>query len=234
MRMLKKLTPILLSTCLLGGCILDPVKPTVIKSYEIKPDNSLNTNATFTPKFDYALILAPMISTSPYNSVSMYYSEKNYEISAYSFSEWATSPAFMINNSVLFTLSSKGPFKATADAVVITYAQYRLNLTLNSIVLNLYTKEPHVSLNVSAQLTDIITGRLVSKHNFDIDEPSKVSPEGFVIAANKATDKLSEEVYQWLSEQSLPKPSKTKIKNNSNTISPSIPLPKAPVTSSGS
>ncbi len=203
--MLKKIIPIILSTSLLGGCILDPVKPTVIKTYEIKPDRSIESNATFVPKFDSSLILAPMISTSPYNSPTMYYSESDYEITAYSYSQWATSPAFMINNSVLFDLSNKGPFKSTTDAVVITYTQYRLNLTLNTIILNLYTTKPEVQLNVSAQLTDITTGKIVNKHNFNITEPSKVSPEGFVISANKATDKLSQEVYQWLSEQKLPK-----------------------------
>ena len=208
--MLKSLTTILIAATLVTGCILDPVKPTQINTYEIRPSNQINLNKTPPPKFDETLLIPPMISISPYDSLSMYYSNYKYQIQPYSYSQWVTVPGIMINNAILFYLSSHGPFTSTVNGGVITYANYRLNLILNDLVLNLYKNPPSTNLNVSAQLTNISTGQVIANKNFNLNIPSKVSPKGFVESTNEATNQLGKQIFDWLDQLTLSPETKNK------------------------
>jgi len=204
--MFKKVGLILSSITILSGCILSPVKPININTYQIMPKIKTTANITPPEKFNQTLLMPPIISLAPFNSFSMYYAAKEYQLKPYAFNQWVALPGDMINNSVLFYLANNGPFSSTLYGGVISNAEYRINLVLNTLVLNLHTPNPMVTLNVSAQLTNTSNGLIVSKKNFNINMPSSASPDAFVISANKATKELAIRVHDWLSEQKLNTP----------------------------
>ncbi len=181
------LTLSLISVFLLSSCsLLQPVKPLPITKYE------LNTLPQLPRSHRHALtllILQP--ATKPlYNTTQMMYSDHRFQIAAFALSEWAKTPAQMLQFLIVeamvrthyFNAVVTPPFANYNYAISTRIFELRQDYTLNSAILH---------LKVQAQIIRAGDQRIISSKMITVNEPIfQRTPSGGVAAANWATAKM--------------------------------------------
>jgi len=183
------------NTILLAGCSLKPVATSPTQMYVLNP-----TIPTITAKpIKAALLVEIPKSTQAFDTMQMAYVNKPYQLTYFSYNQWADTPAQMLHPLLIQALQNTGHF----HAVIATANSTQYDVTLNTRLLQLQQVFLHhpsqIQLNLRAQLINNATHHVIATQQFNITEPApQDTPYGGVIAANKATEKLLQQITQFV------------------------------------
>lgn len=188
------LTILGLTSCSVFG----PVKSDPPKSYVIKAD-ILKSNRK--PLRFVSLFVAPVESDSIYNTTQMAYSTKPYQISYFAKNQWAETPAQMLQAAIVQGLNNKHYFRIVNSVGVGRY-HYILNGQLLELKQEFYDRMSLVSLKFRVQLIRGSNNRIIAVKEFSVKEwAPQANPYGGVIAANRATTKLVNQIAKFCLQQ---------------------------------
>lgn len=191
-RTLKFISVLLLMILFVSGC-LSPVQVPTQSSYLI---NTTPSNANLTRKHARVGTLLVMLpeTSAAYNTQAMAYSTKPYQISYYSQNSWAETPAQMLQNVMIETLTHTEHFRSVVMPPFMGRADYVLDTQLLSVLQD-YTHQPVAfELKMRARLTRA-DARLIATREFVIRYPMQAqTPYAGVLAANLATKEMLREL----------------------------------------
>jgi cholesterol transport system auxiliary component len=136
------------------------------------------------------LVLMP-VASNIYNTDSMAYTRRAYEVGYFSQNRWAETPPQMLQPLIVQTLQNTHYFKAIASPPFLG----RYDFVLDTQILTLqqdYTQVPaKLQFFVRVQITKVATNRVKATKEFKLEVPmQQYTPYGGVIAANHATKEL--------------------------------------------
>lgn len=182
------------SVTLIAGCSLKPVQYSPTQTYVLNP--SIPT-ITAKPTQLTLLIEAPK-ATQAFDTTQMAYVNKPYQLTYFSYNQWADTPAQMLQPLLVQTLQSTNHF----HAVIATANSTKYDLVLKTTVLQLQQsflqKPSQIQFNVRVQLVNNTSHQVIETQQFNVAESaSEDTPYGGVVAANKATEKLLQQITQF-------------------------------------
>lgn len=127
-----------------------------------------------------------------YNTTSMAYTAKPYQVSYYSQNEWAATPSQMMLPLLAQSLEKTGAFRAVVVAPYLGKTDYTINTQIIKMQQNyINPKAGTFDLVVQVEVVSVATGHTVATRQFSIKEPiGQASPYNGVIAGNTAMAKL--------------------------------------------
>lgn len=183
-----KQTPLLVAMMLtlLAGCsVLGPLPNTDDHRYMI---NAMPVSFNHLPKTQAILLVTEPETAAVYNTTNMAYTDKPYQVSYYSQSQWAETPAQMFLPLLSQSLEKTGSFKAVVVAPYIGNYDYVINTQIIKCQQNYLDKNhAYVELVIQAQITKTSSGRSIATKQFVVNTPiGDPSPYNGVIATNAA------------------------------------------------
>lgn len=137
------------------------------------------------------LVTAPEASAG-YQTESMLYETKPYELEAFANNAWAGRPAKMLLPLILQSLQYTGYFYAVTSSPYGEKADYRLDTHLLELQQNFLVKPSVIKLVVKVVLTHIEDGRVIASQIINQCVPCPAdTPYGGVVAANEAAQKFT-------------------------------------------
>ncbi len=193
-RMLK-ISSVVISLFYLTGCGLKPVTVTPTQTYVLNPTIPTLTAHSTT----LTLLVETPKASQAFDTPQIAYVNKPYQLAYFSYNQWADTPAQMLHPLLIQTLQNTDHFHAVL-ATAANGAQY--DRVLNTRILQLQQSFLHhpsqVQFNIRAQLIDNNKHQVIATQQFNIIEPtSEDTPYDGVIAANKATEKLLQQIAEF-------------------------------------
>lgn len=192
MKLNLKCVAVLVTTTILTGCAVQ-LPPDVGYVINQQPDHIIKARRHHTT----LMILRP--DTAPaYNTTRMAFTTKPFQLSYYSASHWAETPADMFMPLIADTLQKTHHYRAIILPPFTGQYSYALRTIINELRID-YTKPQAVlNLSVQAQILSGVTGNLVATHEFNASVPlSCRTPYSAVIAANRASALVLSEMSVW-------------------------------------
>lgn len=186
---------LLFATSLSACSVFSPVKLTPPKKYLLQDTPHVKKHG----HHSLTLLVAPIKTDPLYDTTSMAYVIHPYQVNYFAKNEWAERPALMLLPLITNTLINTHYYHGVLTSP--TYARYDRILTVNIRTLRqLFTVEDsRYQVTLSAELTDARTSRLIASKEWRITEPaSDKTPQGGVIAANRATKQLLKRLATWV------------------------------------
>lgn len=183
---MKKLSVIILCITLLSACsILGPVQTPDEQRYMI---NAMPVSFKPLHQTRAILLVAQPETSGLYNTTSMAYVVKPYQVSYYSRAQWAETPSQMIMPILAQSLERTGAFKAVVVAPYLGRYDYVLNTQIIKMQQNyLSANQGYFELVIQAQILRATTGTTIATRQFSVRTPiGAPSPYNGVIAANDA------------------------------------------------
>lgn len=190
MRVLMVMICVVLSACTL-------IKPPVAVSMQsFVLDTPTTAHATPAPKAtDPVLVIAELRSRPGYETPRMAYVKRDYALDYYAASQWADTPAHMVQPLLVNAFESTGRYSAVLRAPAPVAGELRLEAEVVRFE-QVFTEHPsrmHISLRV--QFIDAHKGKVLGTRQFDAEltAPSE-DAYGGVRAANQALAPILKEV----------------------------------------
>jgi cholesterol transport system auxiliary component len=180
---------------LLGACTL--IKPPVAVSMQsFVLDNPAITTASPAPTAtDPVLVIAELRSRPGYETPRMAYVKRDYALDYYASSQWADTPAHMLQPLLVNALDATGRYSAVLRAPAPVAGELRLEAEIVRFeqVFSVHPSRMHISLRV--QFIDAHQGKVLGTRQFDAELPSPSEDAyGGVRAANQALAPILKEV----------------------------------------
>lgn len=184
-----------ISTSMTACSVFSPVKIEQTSKYILK-----ETPAVKKDKHRHRTILvAPMMTNHPYDTTSMAYVTKPYELHYFVKSEWADLPARMLQNLIVKTLYNTHHYRGVLT--LPTYARYDYILNTQLIELKQVFIDDYSYYQVQLR-ADIISTRtlgLVASKDFKVTVHAKENTAfGGVLAANKAAANILKQLARFV------------------------------------
>ena len=145
------------------------------------------------------LLLSPPRATPGYAGADMAYIEELHRIDYFANHRWADSPARMLEPNLMRALEASGLFQAVVRAPTPARFDLRLDTEVLRLVHVFEPTESRVEVAVRVCLLDTRQQRVLVSDVLEVTEPAtERSPYGGVIAANRAIDRLLEELQRVL------------------------------------
>lgn len=145
------------------------------------------------------LLLSSPRAASGYTSTGMVYIEEPHRIDHFAHHRWADSPPRMLEPLLMRALESSGLFHAVLSAPAIAQFDLRLDTELLQLAQVFGAGESRVELSVRFSLFDVHRQRVLVIDVLEETEPAALrSPEGGVVAANRAVARLLERLQRLL------------------------------------
>jgi len=189
------LSAIVLTSILgLNGCF-SPVDNAPAKTYVLSP--TLPTVAA-SKKTKLTLLVEAPIASPALNTNEMAYVEKTYQLAYFSKNRWVDTPALMLQPLIIQALQNANYYKAVAASPFIGDYDMVLNTRLLTLQQNFLQSPSQIQLSLRAQLVNYKTRQVIASKQFDIVEPtSENTPYGGVVAANRATTQLLQQLTEF-------------------------------------
>lgn len=191
MKIMKKL---FLGTFLaLTGCsLLGPVNTPQDNNYVL---NTLPEHLPVMRTHRATILISLPETTQVYNTTSMAYTNKLYQIAFYSQNQWAETPSQMLLPLIAKSMEKTHYFRTVVIAPYIGNYDYVLNTRIIKIQQNYISGNSTFDLTIQVQLNRSTTGRAIASREFSIRIPiQKPGPYNGVIAANQAVAILLREI----------------------------------------
>lgn len=168
------------------------VKPSVTNQYKL---------AAFSAKqyakrpSQYSILVSTPEAVAGYQTEQMMYVNKPYALASFVKNAWIDPPAEMLFPLIVQSLQKTQVFKAVGSSPHAEITDYRLDTQLIELQQNFLRKPSQIDLVVKVVLTrvtdsKVIASRIIAEH---VICPSE-NPEGGVFAANRAVEKLTQEI----------------------------------------
>lgn len=145
------------------------------------------------------LLLSAPRSAPGYAGARMAYIEEPHRIDYFANHRWADSPARMLEPNLMRALEASGLFQAVVRAPTSARFDLRLDTEVLRLVQVFESSESHVEVAVRFCLLDKKQQRVLVSEVLEVTEPAtERTPYGGVKAANRAVDRLLQEMQQVL------------------------------------
>jgi cholesterol transport system auxiliary component len=140
-----------------------------------------------------------------FDTAQMAYTTKAHALDYYANNRWADAPARMIGPLIARAVEQTGAFRAVVQPPATVAADLRLSTELVRLQQNFAAKPSEVELVLRVQLVDMRGRVVVATRTFEATEaaPSE-DPQGGVIAANRALERLLVQVAAFCVTESAP------------------------------
>ena len=147
------------------------------------------------------LIVNPPHAASGFDSQRILYVRTDHQLEYFAHSEWVDTPARMLAPLIVTAVERSGAYRA----VVLTPSAAAGDLRLDSEIVRLqheFGSQPsRVRFTLRAYLVDNSTRRVLARREFDATESSpSEDPYGGVIAANRAVQKVLQQLAEFCAE----------------------------------
>lgn len=143
--------------------------------------------------------VSPMRSAAGYASADMLYVQHAHQLQSFARHRWADSPARMLEPPLLAAVEHSGLFSAVSGPASHARAALRLDTELLRLQQVFDPRGSQVELVLRATLVDGSRSRLLASQVFRVIEPAEpATPYGGVLAANRATGLLLDELRRFL------------------------------------
>lgn len=196
---------LLLSLLGVGGCnFLGPQQLPSTTTYTLSA-----AKVRETPAQDHKITLLVNTPTASagYDTRKMIYTQKPYELSDFSRNQWAAPPAEMLEPILIQKLRDTGYFHAVVNNAYSVNRQLILRTHLIELRQDFTVTPSRVQLAMQAELINPTDNKVINSHTFTCSMPApKNTPYSGVLAANKAVDRLLNQIAQFC-VQSVKSPS---------------------------
>lgn len=196
MRIITLLISILCYVLIISACTFAPVKPEAMTTYTL---DSLKIKAAASAPINHPTIIVSDVSTDPaYKKTDMLYSEAPHQLKPFTRNRWIAPPAQMLTPLVAESLRSKGYFTGVITPPFIGKTDLRLDTQLLSFQQEFVHPFSLFKMSMEAVLTDNTTRKIIASRHFDVVIPApQNNPYGGVIAANKATAAILQQIAEF-------------------------------------
>lgn len=176
----------IMSYSLISGCA---VKTGPSVEYKLDAFHARMINEKHPP---LSILVTDPQASAGYQTESMLYESKPYQLEAFANNAWAGRPAKMLLPLILQSLQYTGYFYAVTSSPYGEKADYRLDTHLLELQQNFLVKPSTIKLVVKVVLTHVADGRVIASQIINQCVPCPAdTPYGGVIAANEATRKFT-------------------------------------------
>lgn len=168
---------------ILGALVAcSPIVPEETHKYKL---TAFNNERIAHKKTDITILVSETNALDGYQTEQMLYTNKLYQISAFTKNSWASPPANMLTPLIVQSLQSSNYFYAVAFGPNTDKTDYRLDTQMLSLQQNFLTKPSTLEVAIQATLTHVEDNKMIATHIFNLIAPCPSnSPYGGVIAAN--------------------------------------------------
>ena len=185
----------------LAACSIGPSESRAPTTYLLDPQIAFKTSAA-NPNWSASatLLVSPPRPQAGFDTARMAYLRRPHEVSYYAFNQWADTPARMLMGLLAQAMERTDLWRAVVQMPSPVRADYRLDSDNLVLEQQFFSTPSRVRLALRAQLVDIKQQSIIDTRDFEVfeDAPSD-DAYGGVIAANRATAKLLEQLAGWVS-----------------------------------
>lgn len=187
--MTKNTLLVIIALSTLSGCsIFSPVKNQSNTTYVI---NSMPRPIMARSHRNINLVVAPVTTSTLYNTTDMAYTAVPYQIGYLVKSHWGATPPQMLQPLIVQTLQQTHHFKNVLGLSSVGQFDYVLNTQLIQLQQDFTQAYPVVRLAVRVQLINVAHNTIVASKEISINEPlQQANTYSGVIATNNATAKM--------------------------------------------
>lgn len=201
--MLKKIIlPMMLCASLNSCSVFTPVQLPEVHTYQISGIDDPSVNSCSNSLKPSILQVSLMKTDAPYDSNQMFYSRGAFELNAYSYHKWISSPNIMLSQAMQERLLAACIYTNVVNSEFMTIAQYRLAtqlLELKQVMeSSTLSKTSTVHFVVIAQLIDNHTNQVIKSKTFVEDASVASDPSGYVAGTNQVTKAFLDDLVAWL------------------------------------
>ncbi|MCS6897661.1 MAG: ABC-type transport auxiliary lipoprotein family protein, partial [Nitrospira sp.] len=182
----------------MGGCLAPQTTGEPAHTYRLGLDHGHDVRR---PSTDAPVLLVGMPQAEPgYDTTKMAYLKRPYEVEYYAVNQWAEQPSRMFGSLLIQTLGATGVWRAVVPWPSSIHGDFRLDSYGFAIQQEFLQNPSLVRVRVRAQLVDLKESRIVGIRAFErVEQAPTQDAYGGVVAANRATAALLEEISSWLS-----------------------------------
>lgn len=146
-----------------------------------------------------AMLVTTPLSAPGYASARMAYTQQNHRVDYFATHRWADTAARMLSPLLARALQASGLFKAAVESPAPIDAQLRLESEVLELRQLFTPQDSALRLSLKVNLFDLAKDRLVATRVFNVTEPAETrDPYGGVVAANRAVDRMLQELISFL------------------------------------
>lgn len=182
------------------GCSLGPREISAPRTYFLNPEISWKNSHASGDRAAHSVLLIPQPKAQAgFDTARMAYLLRPYEVSYYAYNQWADTPARMLQRIMVENFDKPGFWSAVLSTPGGVPAQYRLDCDNLVLEQQFFSNPSRVRLALRAQIVETKTQSVLGTKYFEMFEAAPSDdPYGGVIAANKATIELINELAGWL------------------------------------
>lgn len=198
---LRNIISLAIISSLLSACSL--FSPVQMEQTEYIIDSVPYTAAKKHMRAISILVPQPDASTI-YNTTSMAYTQKPYEISYFAKNRWAATPPQMLQPLIVETLQNTHYFRSVGGAGALGSYDYVLHTEILEFNQEFFGNCSVMNVKLRAQVVKTSTNRVVATKEFAVIETAPQStPYGGVVAANRAVSRILSQMAAWCVKQRL-------------------------------
>jgi cholesterol transport system auxiliary component len=197
---ITRMVPFLLAI-VLDGCSLGPAERSAPHTYLLTPEISFkNTAANPAGTAGATLLVSPPRAQPGFDTARMAYLLRPHEVSYYVLNQWADAPGRMLMRLLVQTIERTHLWRAVVQAPSPVLADYRLDCDNLVLEQQFFSHPSRVRLALRGQLIDVKRQSVMGTRDFETFEAAPSDDAyGGVIAANRATATLLQQLAVWLS-----------------------------------
>ena len=185
----------------LAACSIGPSESRAPTTYLLDPQIAFKTSPA-NPNWSASatLLVSPPRPQAGFDTARMAYLRRPHEVSYYAFNQWADTPARMLMGLFAQAMERTDLWRAVVQMPSTVRADYRLDSDNLLLEQRFFSTPSQVRLALRVQLIDLKQQRIIGTRDFEIfEEAPSDDAYGGVIAANRATAKLLEQLAAWVS-----------------------------------
>lgn len=185
----------------LAACSIGPSASRAPQTYLLDPQTAFKTSPA-NPNWSASatLFVSPPRPQAGFDTARMAYLRRPHEVSYYAFNQWADTPARMLMGLLAQAMERTDLWRAVVQMPSSVRADYRLDSDNLLLEQRFFSTPSQVRLALRVQLIDLKQQRIIGTRDFEIfEEAPSDDAYGGVIAANRATAKLLEQLAAWVS-----------------------------------
>ncbi|MEN9946423.1 MAG: hypothetical protein RLZZ293_809 [Pseudomonadota bacterium] len=207
-KQLLRLSGVLILGINLSSCsIFEPVKIRPITNYIIADKNigssSTKNNCSADAKLGI-IYVSPTRAFQPYNLSKLYYTESDFQINSFGYSQWISEPTELITQEIIKNISASCMFKNVVTSNALANAKYRLVTVLVLMRQEINPTEHNkvqAHMILATQLINIDSNQVIATKVFDQVTPTTTGPKGLVDGVNSMFSQYNQQLLTWLQQQ---------------------------------
>ncbi|HEY7715026.1 MAG TPA: ABC-type transport auxiliary lipoprotein family protein [Candidatus Binatia bacterium] len=191
---------IIITAILVSSCTIAPPERSPPRSYMLNPEISFE-GLSANPVSGNARILLvnPPRALAGFDTAQMVYLRRPHEVSYYAANQWVDTPGRMLSPLLARAMRTIGLWRAVVQAPSSVRTDYLLDCDNLVLEQQFFSQPSRVRLALRAQIVETKNRAILGTRYFEIFEAAPSDDAyGGVVAANRATARLLNEMAEWL------------------------------------